>query len=295
MDNENVINVGQKKTTDPQLEKVSKALDNPELAGMANKDSLLATMVDNEFGPQTDVVNLPSRGKFYLNKQAQVKVKSLTAEDENILTSPELIRSGKVLDVLLSNAIIDDTLTPEDMLVCDKNAVLLALRQEGYGNNYEVKMTCPSCSKEFQDFVPLSELETKELEAQFDEDGLFAVTLPKTKWVLKFKLLTGRDELLLSKKSEVYKKTKNNEKYQQFLTERYFLQIQQINGHTDKLVIKKAISNMPISDSLFLREYIREIEPGIDMNWHYTCKHCSHTFEDSVPITAKLFWPNAKI
>lgn len=288
--NENVINVGVKKNLDPQLEKVSKAINNSEVP-----ENILSQMVDNEFGPQIDVINLPSEGTFYQNGQKQVRVRNLTAEDENILASPDLIKSGKVLDVLLSNTIVDDFLTPEDMLVCDKNAVLLALRSEGYGDNYEVKMGCPECKTEFVDFVPLSKLPVRKLEATPDQDGLFTVVLPKTKWTLKFRFLTGRDEMILNQKREVYKKTKNNEQYQQLLTERYVLQVMQVNQYIDKLMIKKAVTNMPIGDSAFLRTYIRNIEPGIEMIYNYTCKNCGHHFEDDVPVTAKLFWPNARI
>ena len=68
--------------------------------------------VDNEFTVPTDDVELPSGGIFYPNKQGTVRVKYLTAEDENILTSQELIRNGKVLDVLLENSIIDKSLSP---------------------------------------------------------------------------------------------------------------------------------------------------------------------------------------
>jgi hypothetical protein len=292
MENNEVINLGTVKPNQEEINKISKAMDNPEIP-----QHMLEQMVDNEFQAITDVVELPSKGIFYQNKQSHVKIKHLTAEDENILTSPDLIKSGKVLDVLLDKAIIDETgtLSAEDMIVGDRNAVLLYLRKEGYGDEYEVKMTCPSCNEEFRDTVLISSLEYKVLEVMPDSDGLFSVVLPKTKWTIKFKLLTGKDEAYLSKMGEVPKKTKKNITYSKFLTERYILQIMSLNGNSDKLHIKKAVSNMPIGDSLFLRQRISEVEPGINMESNFTCKHCQHNFEDTVPINAKLFWPNAKI
>ena len=294
--NDNVINLGMAKATpaattnQESIDKVAKAMDNAEIPA-----HMLTQMVDDEFQAITDTIELPSKGVFYPNKQTHIKIKHLTAEDENILTSPELIRSGKVLDVLLDNAIVDNSLAAEDMLVGDRNAALLYLRKEGYGDDYEVKMTCPKCSEEFRDTVLISELKYKSLEKMPDESGLFSVVLPKTKWAVKFRLLNGKDEAFLTKKAEVPKKTKKNVSYSQLLTERYVLQIMSINGNSDKLQIKKAVTNMPIGDSLFLREYIRTVEPGIDMESNFTCKHCGETFEDTVPINAKLFWPNAKI
>lgn len=288
--NENVINLGTGKTNQQELDKVAKAIDNPEIPA-----HMLAQMVDNEFPVFTDTIELPSKGVFYENKQSHVKIKHLTAEDENILTSPDLIRSGKVLDVLLDNAIVDSSLSAEDMLVGDRNAVLLYLRKEGYGDEYQVKMKCPMCDEEFKDTVLISDLNYKSLEVMPDNAGLFGLTLPKTKWVVKFRLLNGKDEAFLSKKAEIPKKTKKNVAYSQLLTERYVIQLMSINGNADKLYIKKAVTNMPIGDSLFLREYIRSVEPGIDMNHDFTCKSCGEHFEENVPITATLFWPNAKI
>jgi len=52
-----------------------------------------------------DVLELPSKGLLYPGKSSTVKVEYLTASDENILTSPNLIRSGKVLDVLIERKI----------------------------------------------------------------------------------------------------------------------------------------------------------------------------------------------
>ncbi len=290
MSNEEIISMGTgtEKTNDPKLQKVGEVMpDIPE--------HMLNQMVDNEFQAITDNVNLPSKGIFYPNKQSTIKVKHLTSEDENILTSPELIKNGKVLDVLLENAIVDNTLSAESMLVGDRNAVLLFLRKEGYGDEYPVKMSCPNCGETFKEDVLISKFTTKELSVKPDSEGCFEAILPKTKWKVRFRLLTGKDEAYLTKKAEKPKKIKNNYSYSQLLTDRYVIQIMSINGNADKLQIQKASSNMPISDSLFLREYMRAVEPGVDMSYDFTCKHCQHQFEEDCPITATLFWPNAKI
>lgn len=250
---------------------------------------------DNEFMVPTDDVNLPSGGVFYPNKQSTVKVKYLTAEDENILTSPELIRSGKVLDVLLENSIIDKGLSPSEMLTGDRNAVLLSLRSTGYGDDYPFKMTCPECGEEYEATVKLSELQHKKLEVAPDSNGEFEVELPKMKSKLRFRLLTGKDEAYLTKVSERSKKTKANVQFSTLLTERYLLQVMEFNGNRDKSYIKKAITAMPIFDSLYLREYMREIEPGVNLEHEFECPKCSKVYTDNISIGARLFWPNAKI
>ena len=262
---------------------------------MAENAGVPTEFVDMEFMVPTDEVELPSQGKYYPSGQKTIKVKYLTAEDENILTSPDLIKNGKVLDVLLSHAVIDKTLNIDDLLTGDKNAVLLALRSTGYGDDYEVKMTCPECTETYKTTVKLSSLKYKPLQGEPDQNGEFSVQLPKMKMMVKFRLLTGKDENYLTKKVESLKKFKKNTGESNLLTERFVLQIMEANGNRDKIYISNVISKMPISDSYYLREYMGLIEPGVDMDTEFECKNCGHTYEDTVPVTAKLFWPNAKI
>lgn len=255
-----------------------------------------AQFIDTEFQVPTDFVELPSKGLFYANKKDSVEIKYLTAEDENILTSSDLIKNGKVLDVLLQNSMIDRDINPEDMLTGDRNAVLIALRITGYGDEYETKTICPNCSTTNEGTILLSSLGVKEIADKPDSEGFFSVQLPKCKANIKFRLLKGSDETRLQKIAELGKKNiGKNIKVQTVLTERYLLQIMDVNGNRDKTYIKKFISVMPIADSFFFREYLKEVEPGVDMNHDFDCKSCGHSYEQEVPITAKLFWPNANV
>lgn len=248
----------------------------------------------DEFLVPTDVVELPSQGKLYQNGQSTVQIKYLTAEDENILVSPELIRTGKVLDVLLENCIVGEGVSPKEMLVGDRNKVLIDLRISGYGHEYEVEMTDPETNQSFKTTVDLTRLKPKYLTVEPDSLGEFTVVIPKFNVPVKFRLLNGEDEDYLSKKIQAsQKKNKKGGNFSSSLTERYLRQIMEVKGNRDKLYISKFISAMPISDSLFLREYINEIEPGIDLNYEFEAPS-GETFESEVPITAKLFWPNSK-
>jgi hypothetical protein len=287
------ITLGGKKPVESQTPTSTKQAE--YVKSISESAGLPSEFVDTEFIVPTDDIELPSQGKYYPNGQKTVKVKYLTAEDENILTSPDLIKNGKVLDMLLEHAVIDKNLRPDDMLTGDKNAVLLSLRSTGYGDDYEVKMTCPECSEQFKSSVKLSSLKYKGMHGEPDQNGEFQVQLPKMKLNVKFRLLTGKDESYLSKKVESLKKIKKNTGASSLLTERYILQVMEINGNRDKIYISNAISKMPISDSYFLREYIGIVEPGVDMETQFECTNCAHIYEDIVPITAKLFWPNAKI
>ncbi len=289
--NNESITLGGKKNEDTQSQ--NKQIEYAK--SMSENSGIPAEFIDTEFMVPTDDIDLPSQGKYYPNGQKSVKVKYLTAEDENILTSPELIKNGKVLDILLEHAIVDKGLRPDNMLTGDKNAVLLSLRSTGYGDDYEVKMTCPECSEQYKTSVKLSSLKHKAMEGEPDQNGEFSVQLPKMRMMVKFRLLSGKDENYLSKKVESIKKIKKNTGTSNLLTERFILQIMEINGNRDKIYISNAISSMPISDSYFLRKYIEIVEPGVDMEHEFECTNCGHVYEEIVPKTAKLFWPNAKV
>jgi hypothetical protein len=263
---------------------------------LAQEHNIPEQFIDTEFQVPTDYVELPSKGMFYANRKSSVQIKYLTAEEENILTSADLIKSGKVLDVLLKKAIIDKDIDPEELLSSDRNAVLIALRITGYGDEYEAKTTCPSCSHANKHTILLSSLQNRDVADTPDSEGLFSVQLPKCKANIKFRLLKGSDETRLQKVAELNKKSVgNNMKYQTVLTERYLLQIMEVQGNRDKTFIKKFISAMPIADSLFFREYLKEVEPGLDMTHDFDCESCGHSYQQEVPMTAKLFWPNANI
>ena len=112
-----------------------------------------------------DVIELPSKGKLYLGNKSTVKVEYLTATDENILTSPNLLQSGKVIDYLLEQKIKDKDINSKDLLIGDRNAIMIFLRATGYGEMYPVNLTDPNTGEEFEYEINLSELKTKELGA----------------------------------------------------------------------------------------------------------------------------------
>jgi len=261
------------------------------------KDEVPEEFIDREFEVPTEQVELPSKGIFYPNKQQAVEVKYLTANEDNILFSPELLRSGKVLDALLQVAIIDPTLRPDDMLIGDRNAVLLHLRKTGLGNIYQPgSMTCPSCDEEFSPDVDLDKLQLKFPDTEPDENLEYDFDLPVMKIPIKFRLLNGKDENYLSKFSTTGTKGKKSTyKVSRIITERYKIQIMAVKGNRDKIYIGKLVEAMPMKDSIAFREYVRLISPGVDFNYAFTCDNCGHVFDADVPLNYRLFYPDAEL
>jgi len=251
-----------------------------------------APMGDDEFKVPTEEVELPSRGAFYANGKSTVKIKYLTAEEDNILFSTDLIRSGKVLDVLLETAVLDKDLRPEDMVSGDRNLLLIEIRKTGFGNEYKPgEVTCGSCRQDYKPTVDLNKLKPRMLEVMPDSEGLYSLEMPVTKIPIRFRLLRGSDEKRLTKLIESGQK-KGGAKVSRLITERYLLQIMEVNGNKDKTYISKFINAMPTKDSLFFREYNRIVEPGIDLDYEFECEHCGHTETKNVEINSKLFYPD---
>ena len=96
-------------------------------------------MADYKF--PTEMVDLPSKGYFYADghplSSGKVEVKYMTAKEEDILTSQNLIQQGSVIDKLLESLIVDKSIKLDDMLIGDKNAIMVAARILGYGKDYE--------------------------------------------------------------------------------------------------------------------------------------------------------------
>lgn len=248
------------------------------------------------FEAPTQILDLPSKGMFYPHGQSQLKVKGLTAMEDDILFTPELITQNKVLHAVLDSAIIDDTLRPEDMLSCDRNYVLIQLRIDGFGSEYEPgPMGCDNCGNVYSPKVDLSKLQVKELKHTPDQEGLYFIELPMSKVKIRFRLLNGKDELALQSKGMSAVKKLSGFKAKKMWSERYLLQIMEVNGETDKIFINSFIQAMPLGDSQFFRKHAFEVEPGIDLNYNFTCTHCGHEDEKIVPITPRLFYPDAEL
>lgn len=253
--------------------------------------------LEDEFKVPTEDVKLPSGGAFYPGGQSTVKLKYLTAEEDNILFSADLIRSNKVLEVLLDRSVIDMELRPDDMVSGDRSFLFIELRKTGFGNEYKPgTITCGNCGHDNEPTVDLNKLKPKPLEVMPDEQGWYPLQLPLTKMNIRFRLLRGSDEKRLSKiiESSQKKASAGIMRVSNLITERYLLQIMEVNGNTDKTYIKRFINAMPTRDSLFFREYCRQIEPGIDLDYEFLCPYCGETEVKQVPITTKLFYPDSE-
>ena len=252
-----------------------------------------------DFGYEVPVelVPLPSGGVTYspssvLHGRESVEIRAMTAKEEDILTSRALIKKGTVISHLLNNCIITQGANADMMLSGDRNAVMVALRITGYGSGYNVEVGCPSCGEKSKQEFDLSTLEVKRLTLQPVEIGCneFEFELPVTSKRVRFRFMTGRDEQDIMKMQERLKKT--GSVGNKLVTQRLQHAVVSVAGIIDKTKLGMFIQNMPARDSLALRHFIDENEPGIDMSVWMECPSCFEQSQVRLPLGPSFFWPD---
>ena len=243
----------------------------------------------------TEVVNLPSKGKLYSKdnplSKGEVELKYMTAKEEDILTSINLIRKGIVIDKVLESLIVDKKIKVGDLLIGDKNALMISARILWYGKEYEVKAKCIECGDSGDLKVDCTQLKDIEISDDIKENK-FSMKLPATKVEIEFRLLTSAEEISVEKDVEAMQKVQPDFDYTN--TFRFKKMITSIDGDTTPSVINDFVDNKFLAlDSLEFRKNLNKITPGVDMNYEYCCPSCSHTQEVVVPLGTGFFWPNA--
>ena len=203
-----------------------------------------------------DVVPLPSQGVFYKNKKKSVKVGYLTAADENIM----MAGGADMATNLIRNKLYEPDMRVDDMLEGDVEAILVFLRNTGFGPEITVSVTDPQTSKVFKTSVSLEQLGVSQGQ-QPNEDGTFTIVLPRTGSTVKVRPLTFGEITEIGKMADSYPQGRVAPK----VTWRLSKEIVEIDGSTDKVQITKFVETMPIMDSKFIRKFMDENEPRLDM------------------------------
>ena len=230
---------------------------------MKNNSFMDPNFVPDEFKVPFDIIELPSQGLLYKNKKSSVKVEYLTAYDENILTSPNLLNSGKVLDVLLERKVKDLGFDTKELISGDRMAILLYLRTTGLGNEYE-QLVFDTTGNLVPATIDLASIKTKNLTVNPDENNQFDFEMPISKKKIKFRLLSQKD---IEEISEIDKKLmEKNNNISTENTLRLERSIMEIDGERDKLKISHILKNLKIMDVRKFNKYVTDIEPGLDLN-----------------------------
>jgi len=240
----------------------------------------------------TETVSLPSKGLLYPETsplaKGQIEMKYMTAKEEDILTNANYIKNGTVIDKLLQ-ALIITPIDYNELLVGDKNAILIAARILGYGKDYNINYN----GKEVN--IDLSKLEDKVVDESLFKRGIneFAFTLPNSGNNITFKLLTHGDEQKID--AEIKGMQKINPNATTDITTRLKHIITSVEGKREQKDIRDFVDNYLIAkDSRALRQYYSSISP--DINMKYMPEDADYVGEGiEIPVTLSFFWPDSGI
>jgi hypothetical protein len=208
-----------------------------------------------------DVVELPTKGIYYKNKKKSVKVAYLTAADENILSSQNLINTGKVIEELLKRKVLDKDLSVDEIVEEDRQAILIFLRNTAFGSDYKLTATDPKTNKEFTIDIDLSELKIKDFKLEEDVNGEYPFFMEKSKAPITFQFLTLKQE----KEIDEIKKSWNGIGVAPIITKQLEFMIKSVGGNKEQMAIRGFIESLPIKDSQDFRKYVEENKPGLDL------------------------------
>ena len=249
-------------------------------------------MENNKQQFPAEEVTLPSKGLLYPEnsplRSGIIEMKYMTAREEDILTNSNLIANGTVLDKLLQSLILTK-FDYNDLLVGDKNAILVAARILGYGAHFDFEYKGEKCE------VNLAELEDRHLSAKPIEKGKneFSFTLPKAKKEITFKLLTHKDESEIINEIKGLKKLNKNANPD--LTTRMKYVILSVDGDYEKKTIRNFVDNEFLAiDAREFRNHIRKIQPDVNLVYNYEDQR-GNIKEIDIPVGIQFFWPDASV
>jgi len=242
--------------------------------------------MEEKFKLPTEEIELPSKGLLYPEgtelAKGKITMKYMTAREEDILTNQIYIKNGTVIDKVMRSLIVSK-INYDDLLVGDKNAIMVAARILGYGPSYSFEYNGAPYT------IDLSKIENKPLNEELFRNKVneFSFTLPYSKNNITFKLLTHKDEQDVSAELEGLKKI-NKDSSPELSTRLKYL-ITSIEGSRDRKDIRDFVDNALLArDSKALREYVKEIQPDVDLTFF---PDDSET-RVNIPIGLSFFWPD---
>lgn len=208
-----------------------------------------------------DVVELPSRGIHYSNNKKSVKVAYLTASDENILASPNLIQTNQIINEILKRKVLDRDLNVDDIVEEDRQAILIFLRNTAFGSEYTVTLNDPKTDQEFKTNIDLSNLSFKEFDLKPDSNGEYPYFMNKSKVDVTFRFLTKKEEDEINE----IQKSWNGLGVAPIITKRLEKMIKSVKGNRDMMLIHNFVENLPIKDSQEFRKFVNDKKPSLDL------------------------------
>jgi len=249
-----------------------------------------------KFSFPTETVQLPSKGLLYPKDNAlssgTIEMKYMTAREEDILTNVNLLKQGLAIDKVLQ-ALIKSPINYEDLLLCDKNAILISGRILAYGKDYTFGYLNPNTEQEERITIDISQFENKEVDySLYENKNEFSFVLPNSKNTLTFKLLTHGDSKKMEAELKGLKKIGTGGE----LTTRLKYQILSVNGDYEQKTVREFVDNYLLSiDANAFRNYISEITPDLNLKVSFTLSDGTEVKDISLPFELDFFFPGSRL
>ncbi len=254
-------------------------------------DPYILELSQPNYNSPYDAIPLPSEGKLNRGITPSIKIGYMTTADENILTSPNILESGRFLDILINRKILEPSLRYKDLHVGDRNAIMIWLRATGYGEMYPVTLFDENDAP-FDTEINLNDLRTKKLGAEPDSEGLFDYQFPLCRARIKFRFLTCGDVDEIERIVELDKaKGIPIDNTSVYTMERMVVEV---NGDRNKDTIRIFSNSIRIGDAKKFNEYVESIESGIDLNIVVRTPG-GGSITTFLPLNLNFFWPNIKL
>ena len=280
-------------------------LSNEEMIELAKQQYEQKQVSDYKF--PTEIIDLPSKGLIYPKdnplSSGKIEMKYMTAKEEDILTTQSYIKDGSVLDRLFKALIVSNgeglPVKYVDLVVGDKNAIMIAARILGYGKEYNVEVTDPFSGEKQKETIDLTQFENKEYDGSKQIElyrNEFEFELPQSKRVITFQLLTESKERKVKHELDAVKKKskKMGDVTSKELTTRLKNMILSVDGESDRNIINNFVDNELFAvDSKALRGYIKQVGPDIDLTWEFISDVTGDRKELSMPMDTGFFWPES--
>jgi hypothetical protein len=255
--------------------------------------------MSEKFTVPTEMIDLPSKGLAYPKESplssGQIEIKYMTAKEEDILTNANLLRQGLAIEYALKS-IIKTPINYEDLLLGDRNALLIAARILAYGKEYQFSYFNPTTGEVEAVIGDLQTVGYKNIDTSIlNEKNEYSFELPNTKNTVTFKLLTIADDKKIDEEIKGLKKSLG-EAAAGPLSTKLKHQITSINGDYSTKAVRDFVDSGALlsRDSIQLRNYMQTITPDIDTKITFKTKGGEEVIDD-MPMTAEFFFPGSGI
>lgn len=243
--------------------------------------------------PVTALVDLPTLGLFYKPeqlKEGKIEVAPMSAREEKLVAGMRGSNIEEVIDSLLSRC-IKSPITPDELIVTDRFYLLLALRANSYGEEYNIDLTCPYCDVRGKYTLKIpSDLEVQK--AELTDREPFKVKLPSG-LIIGFRLLRGKDLKDIKRNSELAASKGYAGDGDASYLYRLAKQIVYVNGKSlDMLVASELVSRLSARDSAVLKNAYDKKTPGVITQIKKSCVSCTKEIKTELPMTAEFFRPD---